>query len=166
MHWCSPLAACIVLSKAMRAILQGGGFQVSSSSIAPNPLSKVCPVFSNRVLPSGSGKQSRVLAIACVIWGVSWTTLANNSKEGLLCLVLFLDMQPSSFHMNSCRGIMYVFCQQIVRLIWFSQVFYPSKPLFLSPFSLHIFSMPSPFNVSPFSHFSLDNASLLSPHFS
>ena len=46
------------------------------------PLSAVHGIFSKRNLPSTSGEEPRTIAIVCNIWGVSWATLANNSKEG------------------------------------------------------------------------------------
>lgn len=40
---------------------EGGGFQVSSGSILPSPLSEVGDVFSGRVLPSGTRKLTRTI---------------------------------------------------------------------------------------------------------
>lgn len=48
----SPLTACIALSHTMRAISQGGDFQVIYSSIPPSLLSESWRVFSNGVLHS------------------------------------------------------------------------------------------------------------------
>lgn len=45
-------------------------------------------LFKNRNLPSTSGSQLRVTAMASVAWGDFWTSLANNSEGGFLCLVL------------------------------------------------------------------------------
>lgn len=43
------LLATYIVSDTVRGGLQGGGFQVSFGSIAPNTVSEVCPVFSNWV---------------------------------------------------------------------------------------------------------------------
>lgn len=43
-------------------------FEINSSK------SCVCGIFSNRLLPSSSGKQSRVMAMSCIILEVSQTT--------------------------------------------------------------------------------------------
>lgn len=62
-------------------------------------VSEVHCVFSNRDLPSASGRLPRAIAIQCYVWGVPWTTLTNSSREGFLCLV-------------------FVFCQVIFDLRW------------------------------------------------
>lgn len=43
--------------------------------------------FSNRDLPSTPGRLPRAIAIWRYVWGVSWTTLTNSSREGFLCLI-------------------------------------------------------------------------------
>lgn len=47
----------------------GVGFCVNSSWIPPRPASKVCGVFSNRILPSSSGRHPRSIAITYIVWG-------------------------------------------------------------------------------------------------
>lgn len=46
------------------------GLQVSSSCVHPSPVSKVYGVFSNRILPLGSGRQQKVMAVDYIILGV------------------------------------------------------------------------------------------------
>lgn len=53
----SPLGDCIEASGSVRDSIQGGGFPVGSS-LDPSPMSKD-GVFSNRVLPSSSGRQPK-----------------------------------------------------------------------------------------------------------
>lgn len=52
-----------------------GGFCVSSSSVPQPPLSNVCGVFSNMVLPSSSGRQPKLIETAYAVLGISWTPL-------------------------------------------------------------------------------------------
>lgn len=55
----SPLTACIALSHTIRAISQGGDFQVIYSSIPPSLLSESWSVFSNGVLHSVPEKATK-----------------------------------------------------------------------------------------------------------
>lgn len=77
----------MVPSGTMKASPQGGCIQVNSSSESLGSGSEMDGV--NRSLPSTSGEQSGTIAIGCT-FGVFWTALANNSKEGFLYLVLGL----------------------------------------------------------------------------
>jgi hypothetical protein len=49
-------------------------------------LSPKCMPFSNRDLPSTSGEELKVIAIANEDFGVSWTMLTNDPKEGFSCV--------------------------------------------------------------------------------
>lgn len=51
----SSVGACKAPSGTMRASPQKGNVQVSSCSVHPSPVSKVCSVFSNKDLLSNSG---------------------------------------------------------------------------------------------------------------
>lgn len=55
-------------SGTMKASQWGGGPPVCTNLISPCPMSKMCAVFCNRVLPSNSGGQPRATAVACVVW--------------------------------------------------------------------------------------------------
>lgn len=48
------------------------GFRVSSSCVHSSPVSKVYGVFSNRILPLGSGRQQKVMTMDYIILGVPW----------------------------------------------------------------------------------------------
>lgn len=50
---------------------QGGVFYVSSSVIPLRLVSKVCGVYSYRVLPSRPGRQPRAMEVAYTVWGIS-----------------------------------------------------------------------------------------------
>lgn len=58
-----PLEACIAPSNIMKTSPQAGGIYSRSNSAPPGPVSKVCSVFSNRDLPSTSGRQPKATAI-------------------------------------------------------------------------------------------------------
>lgn len=55
----------MILSDTVKAMPQRGGIQISSSSGASGLVSEVNNVLSNRDLPSISGEQQRVTAVAC-----------------------------------------------------------------------------------------------------
>lgn len=63
----SSLAASTAPSETTRASPQGGGLQISSSSVPRRPASKVCGVFNNRVITSCSGRQPRAVATDCCL---------------------------------------------------------------------------------------------------
>jgi hypothetical protein len=87
-HLLPSLGSLPALSYALETSLQGGGFQVRSSSEPLGPGSEVHGVFSNRDLPSSSEGQPMATAKACNGLGVSWTSLSNNPKGGFSCQVL------------------------------------------------------------------------------
>lgn len=66
-----PAAACIT-SSIMRASHQGGSLLV---------MTKACAIFSNRFLPSSSCGQPRVMAMACIVLGVSGATSGQELRE-------------------------------------------------------------------------------------
>ena len=67
---CSPfLAACTSPSGTLKAIQQWGSFQVSSRWIFICPATKICVIFSNRVLPSRYSGNPREVAIALAVLG-------------------------------------------------------------------------------------------------
>lgn len=43
---------------------------------------KMCSIFSHRILPSGSWRQSRALSITYIVLGISCILQTNNLKEG------------------------------------------------------------------------------------
>lgn len=51
------------------------------------PMSDVCGAISNGDVPAASGEQRKAMGIAYSVWGLSWATLTNNLKEGVLCLL-------------------------------------------------------------------------------
>lgn len=60
----------------------GGRFLVSTNMISSCSLMYPCGVFKNRVLPSNSGWQPRIMTITHIIWqGISETLLINSLKE-------------------------------------------------------------------------------------
>lgn len=65
------MAAYIAPPGILRASPQGGCFQVGSSSIYPSSVSKVCDVFSNKILPLISWRQPKATTTAYIIllWG-------------------------------------------------------------------------------------------------
>lgn len=83
-----PLTTCITTSTNIRGSLKGGGSYVTFCTIPPSSMSRVCSIFSDRVLPLSPGKKPRVRTMACIILGVSWTSPINNSLGSFPCLVL------------------------------------------------------------------------------
>jgi len=77
-----PLASSIALLNTMRGNLQGEAFQDYYSWIPTSPMSKDSGVFSNRVLPSSSGRQERAKEIDYIIWGITLTPLTVVSHSG------------------------------------------------------------------------------------
>lgn len=81
-----PLETRIASACTMKAISQLRGFPVKSSSaivcyiLRPN-------VFSSQNFTSAPRRQSRLTALTCVVWGVSWTSLTRNLKSHFLCLL-------------------------------------------------------------------------------
>lgn len=69
----SLLAAHIAPLSTMKVSLQGEGFQVNSSSSPPSPMSEVCFVFSNTVLPPSSVRKPRAMATAYITLEVTLT---------------------------------------------------------------------------------------------
>ena len=63
------LSSFIASSCAMRAALQGGGFQIRS--IIPSTLSEVCGASKNRGLPSDSREQQKIMPIVFQVSVVS-----------------------------------------------------------------------------------------------
>lgn len=55
----SSLKTSIASLDSLRASPQGGGFQVSFSSILLSSVSEMCDVFGNIVIPSSSGTEPR-----------------------------------------------------------------------------------------------------------
>lgn len=83
-----PLEACIAPSNIMKTSPQAGGIYSRSNSAPPDPVSKVCGDFSNRDLPSTSGRQPKATAITYNVLRVSWTVFTKNSRDNFLYLVL------------------------------------------------------------------------------
>lgn len=79
-----PLEACIAPSNIMKTSPQAGGIYSRSNSAPPGPVSKVCGVFSNRDLPSTSGRQPKATAITYNVLRVSWTVFTKNSRDNFL----------------------------------------------------------------------------------
>lgn len=73
--WFSPLHGVFWYHESS---LQGEDFQISSCSITPSLMSKVCHIFSNSNLSSRSVRQYKAMVITYIILRVSWTTLNNN----------------------------------------------------------------------------------------
>lgn len=69
-----PSAIYIALPGSMKTGPQEGGFQVQSASNLPSPVSRVCGVSN-----LWEAKDIAIV-IACIVWGVSWATLTNNTK--------------------------------------------------------------------------------------
>lgn len=84
-----PLETCMVTSGTLKASPQGRGSQIWSNSGLLGLVSEVHDVWSNRDLPSMSGRQSMAKATAYVL-GVFWTGLYNILSGGFSCLVLRL----------------------------------------------------------------------------
>lgn len=80
----------------MKVSNQVGGIQVRFLV----PIPKVNYVISDRDLPSTSGKQLEAVTIANKVFGVSWTTLTHNSKEGFSYLV-YRSVRLSTAHGSS-----------------------------------------------------------------
>lgn len=69
--WCLLVPWTLILSEEAFRSVQGLLESVSEMHI-----------FSNRDLPSTSGGgRPREISMVCNVWGVSWTTLTNNSNE-------------------------------------------------------------------------------------
>jgi hypothetical protein len=47
-------------------------------------MSKISNVFSNKDLHSTPGIKPKTTAIVCIIWGICWTILTNNSKVAMV----------------------------------------------------------------------------------
>ena len=75
-HMFCLMVTSIAPSDNVQASPQGGGVLVSSSSNPPCPLCEVCGVFVYKILPSGSGRQARVMIITyiCQSFGLSLST--------------------------------------------------------------------------------------------
>lgn len=78
----SLLASFRTYLHTIRASPQGGAFLVTSKSIPLSPVSEMCDIFSNKFVPSSSGKQHRAMAIASKVFGLSWTP--GQQPEGRL----------------------------------------------------------------------------------
>lgn len=52
------------------------------------PVYNVNGFSSNNRSPSTSESHQEAIVVACKVWGVSWTTLSNNSTDRFSCLVL------------------------------------------------------------------------------
>lgn len=66
----------------MKANHQGGSILVSANLISPCQ-TKLCCVFSSKVLTSSYGEQPKALSIACIDKGIFKTPLVNNSKGSI-----------------------------------------------------------------------------------
>jgi hypothetical protein len=68
-----------------RAGPQGGGFWVTSYSTSLNAVPDAYSAFSNRLLPSSSGRQQKTKDIACTVFGISWVSLTQSSFAWHFC---------------------------------------------------------------------------------
>jgi hypothetical protein len=85
----SPLAAGPAPSDTVTDGPQGGGLQVNSISIPPSPVSKMCNVFSNKVLSPSCERQPREIETTyTIILRVSWTLLPDTQFQGEVSHVL------------------------------------------------------------------------------
>jgi hypothetical protein len=78
---------------SIKVSTQEGVFQAISSLYLSWRLgSEMHGVFSNRDVPSASGRPPGATEVAYTIWVVSWATLTNNWDVSYLCLVLSLSV--------------------------------------------------------------------------
>lgn len=68
----------------------GGDLKVRYNSDLLSPVSEVHDVFTERALPSISGKQPWAISIAYIVLGSSLNPLNDNSKEGFSFLEVWL----------------------------------------------------------------------------
>ena len=59
-----------------------GAFHNRSISDSPIPVSEVDGILSSKDLLSNSEREPMATAIVYIVWGISWSSVTNNSKAG------------------------------------------------------------------------------------